>query len=109
MRSTNPKPISPTAQGVLVRIKLQPRASRDELVGLHGDAIRIRLCAPPVDGSANDALIRFLADRLNLPRSSVRLVSGQTSRSKAIAISGVAPEEVAERLGLSTSSFANSE
>jgi hypothetical protein len=69
-------------------------------MGLYGDAVRIRLSAAPVDGSANDALVRFLAELLHVPRSTVRLVSGQTSRSKVVAIRGVVPEEVVARLGL---------
>ncbi len=85
---------------MLIRFKVQPRASRNEIVGLHGDAVRIRLSAPPVDGGANEALTRFLAERLKVSRSRVRLVSGQASRSKLIAISGLTPEEVAARLQL---------
>jgi uncharacterized protein (TIGR00251 family) len=100
MSSPNLKPIQETAEGVLVRIKVQPRASRDEVLGVHGDAVRIRLRAPPIDGSANDTLIRLVAERLDVPRSTVHLRSGQTSRSKLIVISGVTSEAVAARLGL---------
>jgi uncharacterized protein len=94
------KPIEKSAEGVLIRFKVQPRASRAEIVGLHGDAVRIRLSAPPVDGGANEALTQFLAKRLKVSRSTVRLVSGRASRSKLIAISGLTPEEVAAHLEL---------
>jgi uncharacterized protein (TIGR00251 family) len=67
-------PISPSATGVRLRLRIQPRASREEVVGVSGDAIRIRLTAPPVDGAANEALVRFLALRLEVPRSAVELV-----------------------------------
>jgi uncharacterized protein len=103
------KPLEQSAAGVLVRFRVQPRASRNEIVGLHGDRVRVRLSAPPVDGQANDELIRFLADLLELPRSAVRLVSGQGSRSKTVAISGARLEEVTARLGLRSRAFANSQ
>lgn len=69
------KAIEQSANGVLLRIRVQPRASRNEIVGLHGDTVRVRLSAPPVDGQANDELIRFLSQQLDVPRSAVRLVS----------------------------------
>jgi uncharacterized protein (TIGR00251 family) len=75
-------PISATDAGVRLRLRIQPRASREEVAGVAGGAIRIRLTAPPVDGTANDALIRFLAARLKVPRSAVELASGRTGRTK---------------------------
>lgn len=72
-------------------IRVQPRASRTELAGLHGDAIRIRLQAPPVDGAANDALIAFLAEYLGVPRRQIRLVAGLSSRTKVVEIEGADP------------------
>ncbi len=65
-----------------------------------GDAIRLRLTAPPVDGAANEALTRFLAARLGVPRSAVKLVSGRTGRTKVVTVSGVTVEEAAKRLGM---------
>ena len=65
-----------------------------------GDALRVRLTAPPVDGAANEALVRLLADRLDVSRGSVALVSGHTGRNKVVEVSGLPPEEVARRLGL---------
>lgn len=77
-----------------------PRASRDEVAGVAGDAIRVRLTAPPVDGAANEALVRLVAGRLDVSRSAVVLVSGHTGRSKVVEVTGVSPEEAARRLGL---------
>ena len=94
------KPVEQSAEGVLVRIKVQPRASRTEVLGLHGDTVRVRLSAPPVDGQANDELIRFLAKLLRVRQSAVRLVSGEGSRSKTVAISRASLKEVTARLGL---------
>ena len=75
---------------VTLTLHIQPGAKRTEFAGLHGDALKIRLAAPPVDGKANEALLRFVADTLGLPKSAVSLKSGQTSRRKVVEISGVA-------------------
>lgn len=85
-----------TARGTSLRFRVhvQPRASRSEIVGLHGDALRIRLAAPPVDGAANEALVAFLADALGIPRSAVRIVSGATSRGKIVEVDGVHVENI---------------
>ena len=91
-------PISATATGVLFRIRVQPRASRDEVAGPVGDAIRVRLVAPPVDGAANEALVRFLAACLKVPRSAVELVSGRSSRTKLVAVAGLSVDDAARRL-----------
>jgi hypothetical protein len=93
-------PISPTATGVLLRLRVQPRASREEVAGVTADAIKVRLTALPVEGAANEALIRFLAATLNVPRSAVELVSGRTGRTKLVAVRGVSVEAAAGRLGV---------
>lgn len=67
-------------------LHIQPGARKTEVAGLHGDALKIRLAAPPVDGKANAALIEFLADRLGMAKSTVVLKSGQTSRRKVIEV-----------------------
>ncbi len=77
---------------------VQPRASKTEVVGRHGDAIKIRVKAPPVDGAANEELIRFLAKRFKVPRKAVELVSGSSSRHKQIAIEGVTDTKIIESL-----------
>jgi uncharacterized protein (TIGR00251 family) len=68
------------------------------VAGRHGNAIKIRVKAPPVDGAANEELIRFLAKRLGVPRSLIRLVSGASSRQKRITIDGMTPEDIARSL-----------
>jgi uncharacterized protein len=77
---------------------VQPRASRTEVAGPYGDAVRLRLTAPPVDGAANEALVSFLAERLEVPRSAVRIEAGASSRSKVVAIDGIDPDTAARRL-----------
>lgn len=74
--------------GVRLRLYVQPRASRTEITGLHDGALRIRLAAPPVDGAANAALERFLADRLALPQSRLHLVTGAAGRRKVVDVAG---------------------
>jgi uncharacterized protein (TIGR00251 family) len=91
-------PITPIQTGVRLRLRVLPRASRDEVAGVAGDAVRVRLTAPPVDGAANEALLRFLAGRLDLTRSAVTLVSGLTSRTKVVEVAGLTAEEAARRL-----------
>ena len=70
------------------RVRVQPRASRNEVVGVMEGAVRIRLQSPPVDGLANEALIDFLADRLGVSRRMVRIVSGTSSRTKTVEVGG---------------------
>ena len=70
-------------------IYVQPRSSRTVVVGTHGDAIKIKLKAPPVGGAANDELVRFAAKTLAVPRTAVRIVSGLTSRRKRLTIDGI--------------------
>jgi uncharacterized protein (TIGR00251 family) len=81
-------------------VHVQPRASVTEIVGWHGEAIKIRLAAPPVDGAANEELVRFLAGRLALPRASIVLASGASGRAKRLEIAGLDSLTVLERLGL---------
>jgi uncharacterized protein len=66
-----------------------PRAARTGVAGRHGDAVKIRIAAPPTDGSANDELIRFLAERLNIPRAAIAITTGASSRRKTVEISGL--------------------
>jgi uncharacterized protein (TIGR00251 family) len=75
--------------GVTLRLHIQPGAKKTEVAGLHGEALKIRLAAPPVDGKANACLIAFLADQFGVARSSVSLLSGETSRAKRVHVSGV--------------------
>jgi len=93
-------PIAATATGIRLTIQVQPRASRTALAGRHGDALKVRLQAPPVEGAANAALIRFLAETLAVPRGAVRISSGTGARRKAVLIEGITPAEAARRLAL---------
>lgn len=83
---------------VVLTLHIQPGAKRTEVAGVHGEALKIRLAAPPVDGKANDCLIAFLAARLRVPKSRVVLESGQTSRSKRVRVVDVSAEAVAATL-----------
>jgi len=82
---------------VTLAIRIQPRSSKNEIVVRSGAGLKIRLTAPPVDGAANEALVKFLADTLSIPKSHVEIVSGHTSRDKIVRIHGISKAE-AERL-----------
>ncbi len=73
--------------GVVFKIHVQPKASKNAFAGLHDDALKIRLTAPPVDGAANKMCVHFLAKELGIPKSAITIVAGQTSRNKHICIS----------------------
>ncbi|MFN8482218.1 MAG: DUF167 family protein [Anaerolineae bacterium] len=92
-----PLTVSATRRGSRFQVYVQPRASRTEIAGLHGDALRVRLTAPPVEGQANAALIAFLAGYLKLPRSRIAIVSGETARTKSVEIEGASPEDLLAR------------
>jgi len=81
------------SSGITLTLHIQPGAKKTEIAGTHGDALKIRLNAPPVDGKANAALIDFLAERLKLAKSRITLKSGQTSRRKVLAVEGIAAAE----------------
>jgi uncharacterized protein len=85
---------------VRIHIYVQPRASRTEVVGEHGDTIKIRVAAPPVDGEANAEVIRFLAKTLGVPQSSVEIVAGGASRRKSVDVRGVALATVVAALAV---------
>ena len=87
------------ADGVLLSVKLQPRASANEIGEALGNELRIKVTAPPVDAAANEALVKLLAQHLDCPRNRVELVRGHTSRHKTIKLHGLAPEDVVKKLG----------
>jgi uncharacterized protein (TIGR00251 family) len=87
------------ADGVLLSVKLQPRASANEIGDALGNELRIKVTAPPVDAAANEALVKLLAQHLDCPRNRVELVRGHTSRHKTIKLHGLAPEDVVKKLG----------
>jgi uncharacterized protein (TIGR00251 family) len=80
-------------------VKVQPRARKSAIVGEVGEALKLALTAPPIEGRANQACIEFLAELLNVPRSSVTIAAGQSSRNKVIRVAGLSAEQVRERLG----------
>lgn len=86
------------ADSVLLSIKLQPRASAEEIGESLGNELRVKVTAPPVDSAANEALIRLLAETLDCPRNRVELIRGQTSRHKVVKLHGMIAEEVARKL-----------
>lgn len=86
--------IRSVARGVRFEVRVQPRASRSEVVGAQEGALRVRLAAPPVDGAANDALIELLAHLLNIAKRDIRIVTGATSKRKVIEADGVTAEQV---------------
>jgi len=89
-----------TAAGVTFAVKVQPRARRNVVVGELGDALKVALTAPPVDGKANEACVEFFAEALRVSRSSVAIVSGQSSRNKVIRVSGITAAELRKRLNV---------
>ncbi len=84
-------------ESATLSVRIQPRASRNGIVPMEGGGLKIRLTAPPVDGAANEALVRFLADVFSVSKSQVEIVSGHTSRDKIVRVAGIGQEE-AERV-----------
>ncbi len=98
MSETLPPWLRVAGADVVLSLHIQPGAKKTEVAGLHGEALKIRLHAPPVDGKANDALVAYLAERLGVPKARVVLESGQTSRSKRVRVVGVAAEALVASL-----------
>lgn len=92
--------IRPTPTGVCLELHVQPGASRTEVAGLHGDRLKLRIAAPPVEGKANDAVIEWIAGRCGVPRARVRIMRGAGSRRKSVEIEGVTVEAVRGALGV---------
>ena len=95
---TTPNFIQVQPDGILLSVKVQPRASTNEIGQPLGNELRIRVTAPPVDSAANEALVRLLAEKLRCPRSKVELVRGATLRHKIVKLHGLSVEAVAARL-----------
>lgn len=90
----NPKPSAAWCQwrgdDLILQVRVQPRASRDECVGVQGERLKIRLTAPPVDGKANSCLIAYLAKQFKVPKARIALLSGETGREKRLCITAPA-------------------
>jgi hypothetical protein len=91
-------PIRDTTSGASFAIRVHPRAKENAVTGEVGDALKISLTAPPVEGRANDACIHFLAELLQVPRSSVTIAAGESSRNKIVRVHGLSAAQIAERL-----------
>jgi uncharacterized protein len=83
-----------SANTVRFSVHVQPRASKTEIAGIHGTALKVRLHSPPVDGAANEELVSFLARELGVSKQAVRIVAGQSSRGKTVEVNGVSPVSI---------------
>jgi len=90
--------LTDTPAGAVLNLRIVPRASKNAIQGEHGDALKVRLCAPPVDGAANAALVEFLADAFSLPRARVQLLSGATSRNKRVLLAGLPASAIQSKI-----------
>lgn len=89
-------PYRRTSEGVLLTLHIQPGAKQTAYMGLHGDALKVRVAAPPVDGAANEALCAWLAGLFEIPHQAVTIQAGQTGRRKLVLLKGVALDPVQE-------------
>ncbi|MBR7139419.1 MAG: YggU family protein [Lentisphaeria bacterium] len=90
--------LTPAEKGVYISLHIQPGAKREGITGIFGTALKIALNAPPVDGKANAALLRFLAGKLKVAKNSIELCSGASSRDKRVFVAGITIEQAEERL-----------
>ena len=88
-----------TAEGATFAVRVHPRAKKNAITGEFGDALKVSLTSPPVEGRANGSCIEFFARLLKVPRTSVSIASGANSRSKVIRVEGISAEEILRRLG----------
>jgi uncharacterized protein len=91
-------PLHETSAGVSFAVKVHPRAKKNAITGELGDALKLALTAPPVEGRANEACIEFFANLLEVPRASVTIASGESSRRKVIRVAGLSAEAIRKRL-----------
>jgi uncharacterized protein len=91
-------PVHESAKGVTFAVKVHPRARKNQITGIVGDALKLALTAPPVEGRANQAVIEFFAEMFAIARSSVTIASGETSRNKLVRVTGVSAGIVRQRL-----------
>lgn len=94
---TNPSFLRVEPDGVVLQLKVQPRASKNEVGEALGNELRVKVCAPPVDAAANEAVIRLLSEELECPKSRIVILRGHTSRHKAVKLLGVAADVVMAR------------
>ncbi len=101
--------LSSTGDGVVIAIRLQPRAAQSTILGVVNGALRVRVTAPPVEGAANEALVKLLAARLRVAPSKIEIRSGERGRNKAVLIRGVTARLAEERLGIAGPGGADSQ
>lgn len=82
------------AGGVRLSVRVQPKASANAVTGIHGDALKVRITAPPVDGAANEALVELLSATFGIPQYAITIVAGAGSRSKVVQLAGLTEERV---------------
>lgn len=85
-----------------IHIHVQPRASRNEIVGIQGEALKVRLTSPPIEGAANLLLVEFMAKKLGIAKSRIEIVSGEKSRHKTLKVEGLSIAEASDILGISS-------
>jgi len=96
--------VQDSPEGASLTVHVQPKAARTEYAGVHGDALKFRVAAPPVEGAANEALCAYLAERFGIPKNAVGVLAGQGSRKKRVLLKGVASKRVMEEFGLTAGS-----
>jgi hypothetical protein len=89
----------PGTSSAVIRVRVQPRASRDEIVGWQADTLRLRVSAPPLEGRANDAVVQLIARGAGVARGAVSVVAGARGRDKLVRVAGVTPDALRARLG----------
>ena len=94
MNNNPSQPWQQDGEALLLRVFVQPRASRNQFCGIHEGELKLRLTSPPVDGAANECCREFLAKQLKVPKSAVSLISGDSSRHKRLRISGVTTQQI---------------
>lgn len=85
---------------IYIHVHVQPRASKNEIIGIHGDSLKVRLTSPPVEGAANSLLVEFMAKKLGMPKSRIEIVVGEKSRHKTLKIEGLSIAEASGILGI---------
>jgi uncharacterized protein (TIGR00251 family) len=94
--------LTDTPDGAVLNLRIVPRAQKNAIQGELGDALKIRLCAPPVEGAANSALIEFLSETFSLPRARIQLLAGATSRNKRVLLAGLAASAIQSQIQAGT-------
>ncbi|MBN2538458.1 MAG: YggU family protein [Deltaproteobacteria bacterium] len=87
-------PVGETTDGIVLNIRVIPRSSRCELAGIQGDALKLRITAPPVEGAANKECVRFLSGMLGIKKSQIKIIAGHKSKNKKVSISGITRKDI---------------